>query len=507
MTAPDLIVVGAGTAGCVLARGLVERTDFRVLLIEAGPPYPAWALAAPLAGLRLRPWWSWALSSVPQPALGGRRVQYPMGRVVGGTSAVNAMIAAGGPAADYEAWADAGGPVWGHDALRQALADVSLTPRQAPLSIEPPRYTSAFTQALLLACEQAGLQRVESLDGSASETCGLFPLFQRGGLRGSAADLLGGLPADGRLTVRPRSEVRRVLIEDGRAVGVELGGRRPAGPIRARRGVILCAGALLSPRLLLASGVGPAAELDAAGVPVAVDRPGVGRNLQDHYGAPLVMRSTAPAPGRPSRWLPAALRFALRRDGVMASNCCEAGLFLGTPGASPDIEVFSHFQTRRASRAIELAAVLMHPRSRGRVSLDPANPWGPPRIDPGFLSDPADRALLVAAIERLRTIVDQPALRAFGLGAELLPGDQPLEAYLRDQTTTFYHPVGTCRMGTDPMAVVDPGLRVHGVEGLWVADNAIIPTIPAAHTAMTALMIGARAVARISTALPALASV
>ncbi len=492
----DVIVVGAGTAGCLLARRLVERTAARVLLIEAGPPYPAWALGAPLAGLRLRPAWSWALPSVPQPALGGRRVEYPMGRVVGGTSSVNAMIAAAGPPADYDAWA-ADCPGWGWADLAGALAGRPGEPVPTALPVAPPRHESAFSTAFLAACEQDGLRRVEPLDGSESGTCGRFALFQRSGMRVSAAEFAARSGRADRLVVRPRTEVRRVLIEDGRAVGVELGGRRATGQIRARLGVVLCAGALQSPRLLLGSGVGPARDLEAAGIPVVADLLGVGANLQDHYGAPVVVASRRPAPGRPSRWVPAAVRYAVRRDGVMASNCCEVGGFLGEPGGSPEVEIFALFQTRRAPGAVEVAALLLHPESRGTVALDPADPRGPPRIDPGFLTGAADRDRLRTAVAQIRGLIDRPALRAFGLGRELMPGDQDLDAFLRDRVDTFYHPAGTCRMGSDPAAVVDPGLRVREVAGLWVADNAILPTIPAGHTALTALLVGARAAERI----------
>jgi len=226
---------------------------------------------------------------------------------------------------------------------------------------------------------------------------------------------------------------------------------------------------------------------------VLVDLPGVGQNLQDHFGVPVVVESQVPAPGRPARWLQAAAEWAIKRTGVMASNCCESACFLGSPGASPEIEVFTHFQTSRHPRAVEFSVVLLHPQSRGRLTPNPANPWGTPLIDPGFLKSPADALALQAGVARVRSLVQQPALRRFGLGRELLPGALDLPAFMRAHANTYYHPAGTCRMGSDPLAVVDPRLRVHGLENLWVVDNSIMPTITGGHTAATALMIGERA--------------
>ena len=487
---PEIIVVGAGTAGCVLARRLVEKTGKRVLLIEAGPRYPAWALHAPLAGLRLRTAWSWRLQSVPQQQLDGRRIVFPMGRVVGGTSSVNAMVAAAGPAADHDAWAV---PGWSWADLRSCLERAASLHGSSMLPVQMPVYESAFSKAFLRACEEEGVRRVGVLSDCRSETCGLFPVFQDRGVRSSAARYLRDLEPRGLLSVLPRTEVRRVLFSGQRAVGVEFGERRAAGRVFATDGVVLCAGALLSPVILQRSGVGPAGMLHAAGIPVEVDLPGVGLNLQDHVGVPVLVESAVPPPGRPSRWLPAAVQFALFRSGVMASNCCEAGCFFGPASASPELEVFTHFQTNRHPRAVEFAVVLMHPQSRGTVAMAPEDPWGPPRIDPCYLTSPADQDALLEGVGRVRSIARQPALREFGLGAEILPGSSDPEAFLRAHASTYHHPVGTCRMGSDSLAVVDPRLRVCGVDNLWVADNSVVPTLIAGHTAATALMIGERA--------------
>ena len=497
----EVIIVGAGTAGCVLARRLVERTAARVLVVEAGPRYPAWALGPPLAGLRLRRGWSWAMESVPQPQLGGRRIPLPMGRVVGGSSSVNAMVAAAGPPADYDAWAAAGNEGWAWADLAACWERVASSTDGGLLPVADPRHESAFSGAFLQACAEVGIGRRQPLTGAEAETCGTFSLFQHRGVRASAARCLSGVQTADRLTVMPRTPVRRVVMEGGRAVGVELGGPRRAGRIVAADTVVLCAGAILSPHLLQLSGIGPAESLEAAGIEVRMHLPGVGLNLQDHAGVPVVVESAVPPPGRPSRWLAAAIRHAVLGTGVMASNCCEAGCFLAPPGgsagAAPGIEVYTHFQTGRHPRAVEFSVVLMHPRSRGTIRPNPADPWAGPLVDPRILTEEPDRTALVAGVERVRSIVATRALRGFGLGREILPGgpagSPPDDAFLRDHAATYHHPVGTCRMGGDGLAVVDPRLRVHGTENLWVVDNSVAPAIPAGHTAATAMIIGERA--------------
>lgn len=490
MVDPQIIVVGAGTAGCVVARRLVERTGKRVLLIEAGPRYPAWALHAPLAGLRLRKAWSWPLASVPQQQLDGRRIAFPMGRVVGGTSSVNAMVALAGPPADHDAW---GVPGWSWADLEPCLERAASWRGGAVLPVNAPLYESAFSKAFLRACEEDGIRSVEILNRAQSETCGLFSLFQDRGMRSSAARYLQQVKPEGTLSILCRTDVRRVLFAGRRAVGVELGRRRAAGQVFAKEGVVLSAGALLSPSILHRSGVGPAEMLQPAGVPVAVDLPGVGLNFQDHVGVPVVMKSSVPPPGRLSMWLRSAVQYGLFRNGVMASNCCESGCFLGGTSASPELEVFTHFQTSRHPRAVEFSVVLMHPQSRGTLTVAPEDPWGPPRIDPGYLRNSADSEALLAGVERVRSIVRRPSLQRFGLGEEILPGAGDPNAFLRSHAGTYYHPVGTCRMGSDRLAVVDQRLRVSGVDNLWVADNSVVPTQTAGHTAATALMIGERA--------------
>jgi len=477
----DIIIVGAGTAGCAVAAQLARHTEYTIAVLEAGVGYPAWALHAPLAGLRLRPLWSRRDETVPIAGLLGRSVVFPMGRVVGGTSSVNAMIAAAGAPAAYAFLGKGVATTAGVESLFGELVALGVR-------MQAPNYRSAFTTAFLDACRASGLATAEPFDGSASETCGAFRLFQRDGHRWSAAHLLREPGCRDRVTVLTRSSVRRIVMRGRRAVGVELLEGRTTRSLAARVGVVLSAGTIHSPCLLQRSGIGPGTLLEESGVPLVVDLPGVGLNLQDHVGVPWVVPSRLPPPGRPSRWVPAAVRYALFRSGVMASNCCEAGCFFGRPGTAPTIEVFTHFQTGKHPRAVEFSTVLLRPESRGTVGIDPADPWGRPRIDPDYLSVPGDLSRLATGLARVRAIVDSDVMRRFGLTPTPTAVD---EEWIRRNATTYYHPAGSCRRGDDPEGVVDGRFRVHGTEGLWIADNSVVPQLPGGHTAATALMIGA----------------
>jgi choline dehydrogenase len=488
----DVIIVGGGTAGALVARRLAACTDADILVMEAGPAFPRWALGVPLASYRLRRPWSWDFRSVPQEALGGRRILFPMGRVLGGSSAVNAMIAAHGPAADYDAWEAEGCVGWSWNDLLPCWRRVTGPRQDAVVSIERPSFTAPFTTALVEACVEYGLEHVDALTGEQAGTCGAFALFQRHGRRCTTAEALAGAGTGCRVAVSVRTGVRRILVENDRAVGVECGDPRGGFGVRARMGVVLSAGVFGTPTILMRSGIGPTDRLRAAGIDVRCQLPGVGGNLHDHVGVPVIWGSRAPSPGRKSRWLPAAVEYALWRTGVMASNGCEGGAFLGPVGHAPDLEIAAMFQSRFARGAVEMSAIVMHPESRGFVTVDPRDPLGPPIIEPRFLSASVDVRRLREGVERIREIASQPSLRAFGLTRELMPGSTDPALHIRQHATTHYHPVGTCRMGTDGLAVVDPGLAVHGLRNLWVCDNSVIPRLPAGHSAATAMIVAER---------------
>ncbi len=487
----DLIIVGGGTAGALLARCLATSTAAEILVLEAGPSFPKWSLSVPLASYRLRRPWCWNYWSEPQEELAGRRILYPMGRVLGGSSAVNAMIAAPGPASDYDSWLEGEDHEW-KGALLQHYWRRLTQEQPAPwVSLAEPAYTSTFTAALIEACGEYGLEQSSCLVGDRSQVCGTFALFQKHRRRYSTAEAVLGVGDSRSLAVAVRAGVRHILLDRNRAVGVQCSAD-PSSAIYARMGVVLCAGVFGSPSILMRSGIGPEDGLSEAGIPVHHHLPGVGQNLQDHIGVPVVWCSSAPSPGRPSRWLSAALSYGLRRDGVMVSNGCEGGAFLGENPASPDLEIAALFQSALRPNAVEISAIVMHPHSRGSVTLDPRRPFGRPLIHPRFLSDSRDVRRLLNGVEHIRAIASQKSLRAFGLTQELMPGGVDLSKHIQCYATTHYHPVGTCRLGYDDLAVVTPGLQVQGIRNLWVCDNSVIPRLVAGHSAATAMIIAAR---------------
>lgn len=488
----DIVIVGGGTSGALVAARLAECTDAKILVLEAGPRYPWWALGVPLASYRLSRPWSWGFESVPQVALDDRRIRFPMGRVLGGSSSVNAMIAAVGPASDYDAWAAAGCTGWTWSDVEPCWRRAIDRSRAGSVCIEQPSFISPFTEALIGACEDHGLARVDALTGERSQTCGRFALFQRQRRRYSTAQALAHAVDEGRVSVATAAHVHHILFENDRAVGVECGEGRCRMAVRASSGVVLCGGVFGSPSILMRSGIGPAERLRASGVDVRHCLPGVGENLHDHIGVPVVFASRQPSPGRKSRWIPAAVQYAISRRGVMASNGCEGGAFLGLPGMSPDLEIVGSFQTFHRTQAVEIAAIVMHPESRGFVTLDPQSPCGAPIIDPRALSAPKDLRRLREGIDRIRDISAQPSLRNFGLSGELMPGTADMGAHIRRHASTHYHPAGTCRMGTDDMSVVSPALAVNGTRSLWICDASIIPRLPAGHSAATAIIIASR---------------
>ncbi|CAG9177997.1 Alcohol dehydrogenase [acceptor] [Cupriavidus laharis] len=537
-TTYDYVVVGAGSAGCALAGRLADSGSDSIALIEAGrhdhhvlvrTPAGA-AVMLPRAGAR-----NYAYETVPQPGLNGRRGFQPRGRGLGGSSSINAMIYTRGRPADYDAWAAAGCDGWSWDDVLPYFRRAECNARVAgsdddplhggtgPLHVSDLRTPNPFGQHFIDAAQQAGYARNDDFNGEEQEGVGWYQVTQHEGERWNAARayLHGGNARDkacngGRagLHVLTGMQVLRIVFEGRHAVGVLAVRNGRQHLLRARHDVILSAGTFGSPQLLMASGVGPAAHLRELGIPVVHDLPGVGGNLQDHLDIILQKRLAAPelfglSLGGALHLLSEMLRYRRERAGMMSSNFAEAGAFIRSRPdlAEPDLQLHfvvgmadDHMRRIRFGHGYSCHVCVLRPRSRGEVRLASPDMRRPPRIDPGYLSDARDLDDMVAGVKIVRRIFAQPQLACFG-GRELYSAhlradgsdDAAVREMIRERADTIYHPVGTCRMGMDALAVVDPQLRVRGVEGLRVVDASIMPTLVGGNTNAPAIMIGERA--------------
>lgn len=509
----DHVIVGAGSAGCVLAARLTEDPAVRVALVEAGGPDTDPAIRVPSASLTLLGTeLDWGYETVPQPGIDGRSVGWPRGKVLGGSSSVNFQMWIPGCADDYDAWGRAAGPTWSWDTVRPYLRKAEHwagTPAEGisygddgPVWISPPRDPDPTTAHFLRACAELGLKPMPGgLGGPHLGGSALTPLNQRHGTRWSSADgyLRPALERDN-LTLLTGQQARRIVLEEGRARGVELANAR----LMARREVILSAGAIGSPHLLMLSGIGDERELSAAGVEPRVHLPGVGRNLHDHATLDVIRHAVAPVRLADAETDRAKKQFEEDRTGPLTSNIAEAvGFFRsdGRPGP-PDLEVIwapIAFQGDSLADGLTVGVVLLHPDSRGTVTLQDPDPATPPLIDPRYLSARADLERLAAGARFAERLFTTDALRPLVAGAmdPWTDGmtDDALHQHVREHTGTLFHPVGTCRMGlaSDDRAVVDPELRVRNVPGLRIVDASVIPRIISGHTHAPAVMLAERA--------------
>ncbi|MEW6688821.1 MAG: GMC family oxidoreductase N-terminal domain-containing protein [Pseudomonadota bacterium] len=519
MSEADFVVVGGGSAGCVLARRLSDDPAAHVCLIEAGPPDDNVLCRVPLGAALFAPtrWRNWAFETEPQAGLNGRRGYQPRGRMLGGSSAINAMIYMRGHPSDYDDWAAAGCRGWGwQDVLpyfkraeaNERLRD-ALHGTDGPLNVADLRSPNPFAARFLEACEQAGLARNPDFNGAEQEGVGWYQVTQKDGERCSAAAayLTPEVRRRSNLEILTNNRATKVRLEGLRASGVELENR---SFVRAKRSVILCAGAFQSPQLLMLSGVGPAEELERHGIGVVRDLPGVGRNLQDHLdfillykvdSTELVGFSAAGA----LRLVREIGRWRRERRGMLTSNFAEAGGFLRLDPAArrPDIQlhfvvalVDDHARKPHWGHGYSLHVCVLRPRSRGSVSLASADPLAAPRIDPNFLGCEEDTATLLRGVKLGRSIMGSSVFSSFNpreiYTAEAKSGDDLL-LHIRQRADTIYHPAGTCRMGTGTDAVVDPTLKVHGMDNLYVADASVMPTLVGGNTNAPCIMIGERA--------------
>ena len=514
----DYIIIGAGSAGCVLAHRLV-RGGRRVLLLEAGPTHEHPFVRMPAAFVRvIGTERSWDYVSEPQPDAAGRRMHVPQGRMLGGSSSLNAMVYIRGTAADYDGWRDAGCAGWGWSdvlpAFKRAEAnEIHADPlhgRDGPLRVSQPRFRHPLSEAFLKAAQQSGLRANGDFNGATQAGVGFYQSTTFDGERGStAATYLAAVRRDARLEVRSGVHVTRVVIEAGRAVGVEFIQKGHATQLRCTKEVLVCAGALASPKLLMLSGIGPGEALQALGIPVAQHSPGVGQNYQDHLEVSVYARTRSPISmlghDKGLRALRHGIQWQLFRSGMLTSNVVESGGFVDTTGGDrPDLQfhvlpvlVGDVEREPLAGHGLSINPCFLRPKSRGSVTLRSADPAAPIVFDAGALREQADVDTLVRGVKLSRKILRAPALAEL-IEHELLPGsaaelpDAQIEAHVRTHAKTVYHPAGTCRMGSDPDSVVDTELRVRGVAGLRVCDASVMPTLPSGNTNAPTIMIAER---------------
>ncbi len=513
----DVVVVGAGSAGCAVAARLAADPSVSVLLLEAGggrrrPESMVPALYSRLFRSRV----DWAYRTEPQRELAGRRLFWPRGRMLGGSSAINDMVYVRGNPADFDGWAAAGNPGWAQADLLPHFRAVEerLWGPGGPNAED--RWLAPRTSDFLVAAERAGLARNDGFNGAVQEGVGRHQVAQRRGRRVSAADAYLR-PAPANLTVLPGARVSGLVFCGSRVVGVRWVRHGHVEHARAAQ-VVLTGGAINTPALLMSAGIGDAAELRGLGIGVRADLPGVGRNLQDHLMVPLCWRSVEPTSLIDGRRPARVVEYLRQRRGPLASNIGQAGAFVRSrPGlAAPDLQlVFAPvlLDGVRDERVVEptehgysIGAILLQPGSRGRIALRSADPLARPVIDPNYLTDPADLATLVRGVRLALRIGATAPLAGAARGAHPLASapDDAIERFVRSAVDTMFHPVGTCRMGpaSDPDAVVDATLAVHGVEGLRVADASVMPTITRGNTHAPVSAIAEKAAALLLAAAP-----
>jgi choline dehydrogenase len=516
----DYVIVGAGSAGCVLAHRLSADPAVKVLLLEAGPRdwHPFIHMPAGVAKLVNRKGVNWDYSTEPEPELGDRRLWWPRGKVLGGSSSINAMCYIRGHRDDYDEWASLGADGWDWEGVlpyfRRAEGNArgadALHGGDGPLAVSDLRYRNPLSQVFIDAARTSGHPSNDDFNGVRQEGIGYYQVTQRNGARCStAAGYLTPIRDRRNLTVVTGARVNRVLIERGRASGVvcSVGGK--AMCYTAAREVLLSGGALNSPQLLMLSGVGPADHLRAHGIAVEVDAPDVGANLQDHLDICTLQRSLKRVTYDRVSDLAVAWNYYVHRDGPGTSNIAEAGGFVRSrhaPDARPDIQFHfvpalldDHGRHRLDGDGYTLHACFLRPRSRGRVTLASASASDKARIEARYLSDADgfDLKMMLECARLSREIFAQPAFAPYR-GEEIYPGadvrdEAGLTDFIRRKAETVYHPVGTCRMGSDPRSVLDPQLRVRGIEGLRVVDASVMPSLIGGNTNAPTVMIAERA--------------
>jgi choline dehydrogenase-like flavoprotein len=514
----DYIITGAGPAGCVLASRLSEDPDVSVLLLEAGGGdwNPLFHMPAGFAKMT-KGVASWGWETVPQKHMKGRVLRYTQAKVIGGGSSINAQLYTRGNAADYDLWArEDGCEGWDYRSILPYFKRAEDNQRFAddyhsyggPLGVSMPAAPLPICDAYIRAGQELGIPYNHDFNGRQQAGVGFYQLTQRNRRRSSASlAYLSPIKDRKNLTVRTGARVARIIVEGARATGVEIVTSRGLEIVRAEREVLVSSGAIGSPKLLLQSGIGPADHLRSVGVKVLHDLPGVGENLQDHLDLFVIAECTGDhtydGVAKLHRTLWAGIQYVLFRTGPVASSLFETGGFwYADPQArSPDIQFHLGLGSgieagveRLKNAGVTLNSAYLHPRSRGTVRLSSSDPAASPLIDPNYWSDPHDRTMSLEGLKIAREIMQQAALKPYVM-AERLPGpkvmtDEELFDYGCANAKTDHHPVGTCKMGTGPDAVVGLDLKVHGLEGLRVCDSSVMPRVPSCNTNAPTIMVG-----------------
>jgi choline dehydrogenase len=511
----DYIIVGAGSSGCVLANRLTADPSCRVLLIEAGGEPDTNLATIPgaatyLQGSKL----DWAYTTTPQKHLLGRRIPYPRGRAVGGSSVLNLMMYVRGNRGDYDRWEAEGNLGWGYDDIlpffRRSEGNTTFADdyhgTDGPMGVETNAHRHPLCERFLEAARSIGIPYNPDFNGAAQEGCGYFQTTLKNGRRcGSKEAFIDPIRDRANFTLLRNAFVFRLLIERERARGVEVFADGRVQRVDAESEVILAAGAIGSPHLLMLSGIGPAAHLSAHGIPVIADFPGVGQDLQDHIGGgsvSAVLKELIDLGGQATDFDAALAEFEQSGGGNLATHHLDAGAFLRLDASDPDpdfeavfmpsLSEFYRTDGQMDRTRVYLGGWVSRPLSRGSVTLASADPLDSPLIDPNYFAEPRDLQLTIEGVRRRMDILNAGPFDEVRLG-RADPGDlddAALELRVRRNALTIWHPTSTCRMGTDERAVVGPDLRVHGIEGLRVCDASVMPSMVSANTNATVLMIG-----------------